>query len=128
MRAKFNVKEGAWKCRYWTPSGYKSPSALANGDDVCAFDMVSGAPIINQVENIDFVVNPMVVTGTASLPIMFLCNTATGNANMALAASSTFEWCLFRDLTFTGSPVANNSFDLGITITAPSSGGGVIGC
>lgn len=38
-----------------TPSGYKSPVALANGDDVCAYDLVSGAPIINKIENIDFV-------------------------------------------------------------------------
>lgn len=38
-----------------TPSGYKSPAALANGDEVCAFDATTGSPIINHVENIDFV-------------------------------------------------------------------------
>ncbi len=36
-----------------TPSGYKFPFELANGDEVCAFN--SGAPIINRVENIDAV-------------------------------------------------------------------------
>lgn len=34
-----------------TPSGYKFPVELANGDEVCAFN--SGAPILNRVENID---------------------------------------------------------------------------
>lgn len=38
-----------------TPSGYKHPSALADGDEVCAFDLTTGAPIINTVENINFV-------------------------------------------------------------------------
>jgi hypothetical protein len=38
-----------------TPFGYRIPAAIENGDDVCAFDAASGAPIINQVENIEFV-------------------------------------------------------------------------
>lgn len=38
-----------------TPIGYQSPVALANGAEVCAFDAVTGAPIINHVENIDVV-------------------------------------------------------------------------
>jgi len=38
-----------------TPSGYVSPAALANGADVCAFDSATGAPIVNQVEDIGFV-------------------------------------------------------------------------
>lgn len=41
--------------RVLTPSGYKSPVSLANGDDVCAFDAATGAAIVNAVENIDFV-------------------------------------------------------------------------
>lgn len=38
-----------------TPSGYKDPATLADGAEVCAFDPVSGAAIVNHVENIDFV-------------------------------------------------------------------------
>ena len=38
-----------------TPSGYKSPAMLANDDEISAFDAVTGAPIINHVENIDSV-------------------------------------------------------------------------
>ena len=38
-----------------TPSGYRSPATLANGDAVCAFDLATGAAITNYVENIDFV-------------------------------------------------------------------------
>jgi hypothetical protein len=38
-----------------TPSGYVSPATLDNGAAVCAFDLPTGAPIINHVENIDFV-------------------------------------------------------------------------
>lgn len=38
-----------------TPTGYRDPITLANGDEVCAFDAVTGAAIINHVENIDFV-------------------------------------------------------------------------
>ncbi|MGY3443704.1 hypothetical protein [Bradyrhizobium sp. USDA 4473] len=36
-----------------TPSGYKSAASLARGDEVCAFDAATGAPIINHVENIE---------------------------------------------------------------------------
>ncbi|MGY4472847.1 hypothetical protein [Bradyrhizobium sp. USDA 3364] len=36
-----------------TPDGYKSPVALANGDDVCAFDLSTGTPIVNAIENIE---------------------------------------------------------------------------
>lgn len=38
-----------------TPTGYKDPSTLANGDALCAFDLTVGTPIVNHVENIDFV-------------------------------------------------------------------------
>lgn len=45
---------------------------------------------------------------------------------IAAAASSVASWCAFRSITFTGSPSATNSFDLGqatgITITPPSGG------
>ena len=47
---------------------------------------------------------------------------------LAVAAGSTCNWCSIGGLTFTGSPVANNSTVLGnnsgITISAPSGGGG----
>lgn len=38
-----------------TPSGYRDPSTLAEGDQVCAFNVVTGAPITNRVENVEFV-------------------------------------------------------------------------
>ncbi len=39
-----------------TPSGYKHPSTLSNGDEVCAFDENNtGQAIVNTIENIDFV-------------------------------------------------------------------------
>lgn len=34
-----------------TPSGYRNADTLSVGDEVCAFDMVSGAPIINTIES-----------------------------------------------------------------------------
>lgn len=36
-----------------TPSGYRDVEILAVGDEVCAFDVVTGAPITNTIENID---------------------------------------------------------------------------
>lgn len=70
--------------------------------------------------------------GTSSSQIS-LSSDALITATLALTTSS-IAWSAIRDLTFTGSPTATNSFDLGnnsgITITSPvasGSGGGVIG-
>jgi len=38
-----------------TPTGYVDPATLADGAELCAFDATTGAPIVNTVENIDFV-------------------------------------------------------------------------
>lgn len=38
-----------------TPTGYVHPSSLSNGAELCAFDVATGTPIINYVENIDYV-------------------------------------------------------------------------
>ncbi len=38
-----------------TPSGYRDAATLAIGDEVCAFDLVTGAPIINLIESIAWV-------------------------------------------------------------------------
>ena len=72
--------------------------------------------------------------GSSSAQIFLSSDTLASSAPVALAASSTASWTAFRDLTFTGSPTASNSLDLGnvsgITITAPpivGGGGGVIG-
>jgi hypothetical protein len=38
-----------------TPSGYQDPVMLADGAELCAFDLATGAPILNTIENIDYV-------------------------------------------------------------------------
>lgn len=67
-------------------------------------------------------------TGTSSNQIAVVAGTPGSSASIAAAASSTAAWTAFYMVTFTGSPTASNSFDLGgnggITITAPSVGGG----
>jgi hypothetical protein len=70
--------------------------------------------------------NAFTWTGSASLPIGIISDGLGSQATIAAAAGSTASWCAFRDMAFTGSPVASNSFDLlnnsGITITGPSAG------
>ena len=72
--------------------------------------------------------NPFAFTGSPGSEISISSDGFPTTATVAAAAASTASWCAFRDMTFTGSPVASNSFDLlhnsGITITPPSSGGG----
>lgn len=66
--------------------------------------------------------------GSSSSQIAICSMTTTSSATVAATAGSVASWCSFRDMTFTGSPVASNSFNLGnnsgITINAPSGGGG----
>lgn len=77
------------------------------------------------------ITNSFAWNGTSSNQIGIASSTQNTSATIAAAASSTAAWAAFRDMTFTGSPSASNSFDLGhnsgITITAPSasSGGGI---
>ncbi len=73
-------------------------------------------------------------TGTRGSEIAIASDAISTTATAAAAANSTAAWASFRDMTFTGSPIANNSFDLGnnsgITINGPAtfgSGGGFIG-
>jgi hypothetical protein len=50
--------------------------------------------------------------------------------NITAAAGSAAQWCAVRDISFSGSPLATDSLDLGnnsgITITPPGSGGGAV--
>lgn len=66
------------------------------------------------------------LAGTSSNQITIASGTHATQATLALAGGSTFDWCSFRDMNFTGSPTASNSFNSlnnsGITITAPSGG------
>ncbi len=71
--------------------------------------------------------NAFTWTGTSSQPIGVGSSAAGTAATIAAAASSTAAWTAFHDMTFTGSPTASNSFNLGghnsgITITAPTGG------
>ncbi len=60
----------------------------------------------------------------------YVFSTTVSSHTIATAAGSTASWFAFHGVIFTGAPVATNSFDLnnntGITITAPSGGGGHI--
>jgi hypothetical protein len=65
--------------------------------------------------------------GSSTAAIGIVSGTEGSTATIAVAAGSTASYAAFRDVTFTGSPTATNSFDLlntvGITITGPSGGG-----
>lgn len=64
--------------------------------------------------------------GTSSAQIGLGTDTVSTSATLALT-TSTLAWSAIRDIGFTGSPTATNSFNLGntsgITITAPSATG-----
>lgn len=67
--------------------------------------------------------------GSSSSQISFASETAGTSTTLAVT-TATMAYSAFRDMIFTGSPTATNSFNLGnnigITITGPVSGGG--GC
>jgi hypothetical protein len=77
-------------------------------------------------------------SGSSVSQILIESSLIGNTATIAAAGGSTASWASFRDVTFTGSPTATDSFDLGnnsgITITPPggagssiSGGAGVIG-
>lgn len=71
----------------------------------------------------------LALAGTSATNVITLLGGSTSTATaVACAGGSTIAWGAIGNLTFTGSPVATNSFNLGgnsgITITGPASGGG----
>ncbi len=77
------------------------------------------------------ITNAFTWTGSSSGQIGLAAATTGTAATIAAAASSTASWVAFRDMTFTGSPTATDSFNLlnnsGITITPPGGAGSSIG-
>lgn len=73
--------------------------------------------------------NAFTWNGSSGSEIYLSSDAFSTTATIAAAAGSTAAYCAFRDMTFTGSPTASNSFDLlhnsGITIAGPSAGGGL---
>lgn len=82
------------------------------------------------VSNTLTITNAVTIAGTSTNQILITSDSLTASATLALASGSTFDWCSFHNMTFTGSPTASNSFNhinnSGITITAPSVGGGSV--
>lgn len=81
--------------------------------------------------NTQTITNAFTWTGTANSPLGVLSGAASSLATISVASgTSTCTWCAIHDLTFTGGGTftASNSLNLGhnagITITAPSVGGG----
>lgn len=78
-------------------------------------------------------ITTLTLNGTVASPITFTAGSPNTTGTLALT-SATIAGAAIRDFTFTGSPTATSSFDLGhnsgITITAPATGGGsrCIGC
>jgi len=74
------------------------------------------------------VTNALTVTGSSSAICTIISNTPGQTATLTCTNGATLTWCAIRDVTFTGTCTATNSFDCGhnsgITITAPSTGGG----
>lgn len=69
------------------------------------------------------------LVGSSSNQIGVACDTVGTQGSMGIPSSQTASWCAFRDVAFTGNTLtASNSFNLGnnsgVTITAPSGGGG----
>ncbi len=74
--------------------------------------------------------NAFTWTGSSSGQIKLASATNGTAATIAAAASSTMSWAGLSDMTFTGSPTATSSFDLGhnsgITITPPSASTSIV--
>ena len=72
--------------------------------------------------------NPLTLTGSASSQIGLMSNSVGSQVGLTVPAGSTATWCAFRDMGFSNTLTATNSFDLlnngGVTITPPSGGGG----
>lgn len=91
-----------------------------------------GAPnYIRLPQTVTQTVTSLVATGTAADPILFESDNVIGQATISdTAGTNTLEWCGLRCMAFSGGAtfVANNSQDYGrtsgITINAPSGGGG----
>jgi hypothetical protein len=104
--------------------------SLGSGSGNTFANLVINAPnyIIIAALITNTVTNAVTWTGTGSSPIAFLTNATGAQSALALAAGSTMQFCSFRDMMFSGSPTATNSFDhggnTGITITGPSGGSG----
>lgn len=96
---------------------------------------IAGTLTLNGVNNlilpngVTTTVGNLVVNGTAAAPVGIV--SATASAATVAITTATINWAALRWLTFTGGPSASNSFDLGsntgVTITAPSGGGGGTG-
>lgn len=69
------------------------------------------------------------LAGSSGSEIGVVSDVFGSTATMAIPAAQTATWCAFRDVTFSGNTLtATSSFDLGhnsgVTISAPSGGGG----
>jgi hypothetical protein len=114
----------------YTPFFITGVSALAglNITGPVALNAASGTALT--------VANPVTWSGSASGLITIVSdsfgfNTTKATINLTSGSTSTISWCDFIGLTFTGSAIANNSFNgggtTGITINAPSGGGSSLG-
>lgn len=78
------------------------------------------------------VTNAPTFTGTAANPILFGSTSGTSTFSVA-SGSVTCTWCVIQNVTFSGGATftASNSLSMGgnsgITVSTPSSGGGIIG-
>ncbi len=73
------------------------------------------------------ITNAISWAGSSNSQVGVVSSITNSVTTIAVAAGSTASWFSFRDITFTGSPVATNSFNLlnnsGITITGPAASG-----
>lgn len=93
-----------------------------------SFAMTAPARVAFNIFTTTTVTTALALAGSSSNQLGLLCTSTGGSATLAVAAGSTIAWAGIEDMTFTGSPTATNSFNLGnnsgITITGPSGGGG----
>lgn len=113
--------------------------AGSSGNGICAIEssctigtLTVGAPNYLTVASNETVTvsTALTLTGSTGSEIAVMASAVGTSATVAAPASQTFSWCAFRDMTFTGSPTANDSFNLlhnsGITINAPGGSGTTI--
>jgi len=100
-----------------------------SGNNTFATLLVAGPININLTGGAtQTITNAIAWNGSSSALIAIFCSSAT-KGTLAVAVGSVTSWSALKNITFTGTTVAaTSSFDLGgntgVTITAPSGGGG----
>lgn len=112
------------------PSSGAGYSAITSGNNTIGTLTITGPNYVEfNTALTTTVTTALLANGSAGNPIGIFNNATAGTTStIAVPPDTVLQYVSLRDVTFTGSPIAVNSFDLGgvsgITVTGPTAGGG----